>query len=129
MKQGFTLVETAVSLALVGLILLFVLNLYPSSLFAQHRAEERLAALRIARSVLDEQMIRPFNQLPVGMTTQVPVRLLDGIEYRCQVQVSGTGQADEKLLRTIRTTVSWRSHGQEFSVQCQQYKHKMAHNT
>ena len=129
MKAGFTLLETTVSLALVGLILLFVLNLYPSSLFAQHRAEERLTAIRIARSALDEQMIRPFNELPVGMTSELPVRLLDGIEYRCQVEVRKTGQADEKLLRSVRTTVRWRSHSQEFSVQCQQYKHKMAHNS
>lgn len=129
MRRGFTLVETAFSLALIGLVLLFVLNLYPSSLFAQHRAEERLTATRIARSLLDEQLVLPFNDLTVGLKRDLPVKKLDGIEYRSQLEVDKTSQADEKYLRVVRLTVRWQSHGKEFTVQRQVYKHKLAHNT
>ena len=127
MKRGFSLAETAVSLAVVSLILLFVLNLFPSALVAQKGAEERLQANSLARSLLEQQLDTPFAQLPVGLHRTLDPVEKDGVTYAMRLEVEDSPQADDKFLRVLRLVVRWQARGRQHQIQRQLFVHRLAH--
>ncbi len=127
MRKGFTLAEIAVSLGIVSLLLLFVLNLFPSALVAQKGAEERLQAGSLARSLLEQQLDVPFGQLPVGLRRSLPAVNRDGVLYQVQLQVDASQGVDARFLRVLRVMVRWQSRGQQRSLQRELHKHRLAH--
>ena len=127
MKRAFSLAETALSLTLIGLLLLFVLNLFPSALVAQKTAEHRLTASSLARSLLEEQMDQAFGQLPVGLERTLPPVSSGGVEYQPRFTVTASPQADPKYLRVLRLEVRWEFRGQTRLVVREVWKHQLPH--
>lgn len=126
-RNAFTLAETAISLALVGLVLLFVLNLFPSALVAQRSAEERTQAAGLARTLLEKQMNVAFAALQVGLRTPIAPVTIDGIDYSAELQVDSTPQADPKYLRVLRVVINWKSRNRNHTLQREIWKHRLPH--
>ena len=127
MKRGFTLAEMAVSLGIVSLLLIFVLNLFPSALVAQKGAEERLQAGSLARSLLEQQLDTPFGQLPVGLRRQLEPVSREGVLYQIRLEVDAGQGVDARFLRVLRVIVRWQSRGQQRIVQRELHQHRLAH--
>ena len=126
-RRAFTLAETAVSLALVGLVLLFVLNLFPSALVAQRSADERTRAVGLARTLVEQQLDLSFQVLPVGLRSTLNPVVIDGVTYQPELQVDSSPQADPAYLRVIRVIVRWRTRSQDHVIQRELWKHRLPH--
>lgn len=127
MRRGFGLTETVLSFALIGLLLVFVLNLFPSALAAQRNADERLQAATVARSALEQQLDLPFNQLPVGLRRDLEPVTIGAIQYKIRLEVDQSPSADPNYLRVVRMMVRWQSRGMEREIQRELCKHRLPH--
>ncbi len=127
MRRGFGLTETVLSFGLIGLLLIFVLNLFPSALAAQRSADERLQAATVARSALEQQLDQPFNQLPLGLRRELDPVTIGAIQYKVRLEVDQSPSADPKFLRVLRLVVGWKSKGIEREVKRELYKHRLPH--
>lgn len=127
MRRAFTLAETAVSLGIISLVLIFVLNLFPSALVAQKGAEERLQAGSLARSILEQQLDVPFQQLPVGLRRDLDPVTLEGVLYQIRFEVDQDATANPKFLRVLRVVIRWQTRGQQRKIQRELRKHRLAH--
>lgn len=78
---GLSLVEAIISLSLVGLIILFLLGLLPSSAFVVRRAEQQIAATHYAEEILAELGSLPLESLKEGLGTLTPYapKILNGV--------------------------------------------------
>ena len=108
--RGLTLIEVLFATTLIGLIIIFLFCLYPSSVMAVRRAEHRMKAVQLAQSILEVKRFGPFSELgtPPGMYNE-PVKGDDGTmftpsRYECY-EISGS---DPAYLKGIRVTVSWK---------------------
>ncbi len=63
MKRGAMLVEVVLSIALVAMVFLSVIELYPSSFVAHARARERVFASHLTESLLDHCAALPLDVL------------------------------------------------------------------
>lgn len=124
MRRGFSLAETAVALAVLGLILLFVLNLFPSAMVARLSAEQRVTAQSLARSALEQQLEVPFQQLRSG---PLPAVERDGVRYDLSLEVSPSPQARPEYLQVLTLTVQWTARGKVSRVQRQLYRYRLPH--
>ena len=125
MKRAFLLAETALSFALIGLALVFVLNLFPGARVAQRGAEERLKAGSLARTLLEERMDVPFRNLPVGLNQSLAPLTLDGVSYQPRLEVLSTPQANPGLLRILRVEVRWSTRGVSHSIRRELWRHRL----
>lgn len=124
MKKAFSLAETAVALAILGLLLLFVLNLFPSAMLARRNAEQRLVAQSLARSYLEQQMEVAFALLHSGSLGEVE---RDGVRYQISIEVSDSPQARPEYLKILKVTVQWSTQGRTLKVERQLYRHRLPH--
>lgn len=123
-NRGFSLAETAVALAVLGLILIFVLNLFPSAMVARATSEQRLTAQSLARSALEQHLETPFQQLRSG---PLPPVERDGVRYDLSLEVSPSPQARPEYLQVLTLTVRWTARGKAQQVQRQLYRHRLPH--
>ena len=127
MKRGFTLSETALSLALIGLLLIFLLNLFPSAILAQRQNEQRRRATGLSRTFLEQQMDRDFSALPSGLVYQFePVDSL-GTRYSSILRVSARPGTSDKFLRILQVEVTWQNRGRKLSVSRELWRYRLAH--
>ncbi len=83
--SGLSLVETILAVSLVGLIILFLLGLLPSSGFLVRQAEQQLSATNYAEEIMAELGSVPFAVLKGGvgtLTAQSPGFLAGKLEDR-----------------------------------------------
>ena len=106
-RSGLSLVETIVALGIVSLVIILVVNLYPSAMATLRHAERLGIADGLAHSLLEEQMARPFSQLTPGDSKDVDPQELEGITYKCRSEVFKYPDTDEKRLLGLRVTVEW----------------------
>jgi len=104
-KRGFSLLEVVVSISLVGLIVIFVLTLWPSSIVASQAADEQIEAESLAQSHLEESRAVPFSSLGIG-TQQLSS---PGDRYRVFREVFQPPGTDPDQTVGIRITVLWES--------------------
>lgn len=64
--QGFTLIETIFSSLFIGVAVLAIINLFPGAYLSIRKSEMQIQSDVIAKSILDEVRITPFNQLDLS---------------------------------------------------------------
>lgn len=125
MKRGFSLAETAVAMAILGLVLIFVLNLFPRAILLRRISEQRLQAQSLARSALEEQLAEPFDRLH---SQDLGPRESDGVRYQLSLEVTSSPQASAEFLRRLRLTVRWSFQGRSQHLERVLYRHRLAHH-
>lgn len=113
--KGLTLLETLFSVFLVATVLLFLLELYPTTLLAERRAQQKQQAGNLAQSLVHDYLAPPFNQLQPGTETLDPT-VIDGCEFSAQREVFAVDGANPDYVLGIRVVVSWQERGAQFSV-------------
>ena len=109
--RAFTLVETLLSMTLLGLVCILVLNIFPSALFSVRSGEERYLAGSLADTILEEESARSFGERPVGTTRELSPIKVDQVEYRRKLEVLSVNTADPQYCRAFRATVEWTARG------------------
>lgn len=109
--RGLTLIEVIVSILILSLVLIFVLNLFPSAMAAARQGEQLVCADNIASSLLDDYASRPFSQLVVGID-YLEEQKFDNIAYRPRVETLEIPGTDPENLKAIRALVEWEFRGQ-----------------
>lgn len=118
MRRGVSLLEIIFSLFLLGLIIVMVANLYPSTLGSVRYTGQRLEANNLASSVIDQQMAVPFDQLLPGPPQALPTVNGKGTVYRPSLEIYLPNEPNTRpgLLIGLRVRVEWVDHGISHSV-------------
>ena len=124
MRRAFSLAETAVAMAVLGLTLLLVLNLFPSAMLARRASEQRLQAQSLARSYLEQQLEVSFHLLRSGPLAEVEK---EGVSYRIRLEVTDSPQARPEYLKVLRVVVQWNERGRPQELERQLYRHRLPH--
>mgnify|MGYP001247316618 CR=1 FL=1 len=126
MKRGFTLLETIFASVLFGFIVLFVLNLYPSSMVAVRRGESQIIADNFAQTILEDLRSRSFYNVS---TTSPPTYLkwtYGQTDYIPTVTVAYDSDASlERYLKIATVTVSWDFQRRTNKVEHTMYLHNV----
>ena len=109
-RRGFSLMEAIVALALLGLIVVLVLNIFPSTLYASQKASEQIEAENLAQSYLEEARLKPFSTLHLG--APLPLTPADA-KFRVTQEFYQPVGTDEEQTRGIRIIVHWSNKGTE----------------
>lgn len=121
--RGLTLIETIIASCLLGLVILGVFTLLPSSLVAVRSAEHRIRADALAQEWLETLRERPFEKLTLGaLSPQPAAQDWVGVTFRTQVEVYQLPAADVDLLKRIRVTVNWKFRGLERQLTQETYR-------
>jgi general secretion pathway protein I len=115
-RAGFTLLEIAVALAIVGIGMVACMQVFSGSLKLQDRASRQSRAVLVARVGMDELLMRPNDQLRDGCEDRPPGA--DGFRMRRCVRTAGPEdgvepdekEADtqmEQVLRYLEVAVAW----------------------
>ena len=99
------------SFALLGLVIVLLLNLFPSSIAAVRLGEQRYRAQTMASSLLEQKMSVPFSQLLVGTRVTLPVQQFEGVDYQSRLEVDKVTGSDPAVLRSVRVSVEWTVRG------------------
>lgn len=100
--------EAIVALALLGLVVVLVLNIFPSALFATQKASEQIEAEGLAQSYLEEARALPFSSMDPGTTTTLTPA---GAKYEVTREFFDAMGTDSEQTRGIRITVHWANKG------------------
>jgi prepilin-type N-terminal cleavage/methylation domain-containing protein len=106
-KRGVTLIESILALSLLSVLLIVLLNLFPSSMRAVRQAEERQAAHALASSLLEQQAALPFASLTPGPPRDLPPQTIDKVRFESTLEVFRVPDSEEKFLRGLRVVVLW----------------------
>ena len=114
MRRGLSLLETVVAAFLFMLVVILVLNLFPSSLLALTQAELKARAARLAQSRLNEVRLRPFESLQVqGPREELLGEEYQGARLRAFLDVRRDPDSDPDRLKVLRVTVQWDERGRK----------------
>ncbi|MCI0347077.1 MAG: type II secretion system GspH family protein [Chloroflexi bacterium] len=115
-RAGFTLLEIAVALAIVGIGMVACMQVFSGSLRLQDRASRQSRAVLVARVGMDDLLMRPYDRLRNGCEDR-PAGA-DGIRMRACVRKAGPedglqepeGDLDPQLElepRFLEVAVAW----------------------
>lgn len=121
-RRAFALGETLLAFTIISLVLILLLNLFPSSLATVRRSEIRFQALTLADNTLEQQVARPFADLIVATSTQQAVG-----DFQVQTQVLTIAGEDSAWLKNVRVTVRWRDRDQPRQLIRELRVHRLAH--
>ena len=111
-RRGFTLVETIFSTLFISLTVLAIINLFPGAYLSVKRSETQLQADMLAKSIIEELRVTPFNLLISGPYTKsgppFDLKKLDGITYSPQVTIYDVPGTDPSIVRGVKVQVSYR---------------------
>lgn len=107
LQKAFSLMEVVVSLALMGLVIILVLNIFPSSLFATQSASNQIEAQMLAQSTLEEVRSAPFSGLSAGVTTLSP----PDSKYQVTREIFEPAGTDSEQTLGVRIRVRWNVKG------------------
>lgn len=105
--RGLSLIETIFSLAVLGLIAIVVLDLFPASMLASRHNEQKMQAEMLAESLLATEAARPFDRLVIGPAQPVPPSTVDGVEYRPELEVRQVEDKNVDYLKSVIVRVRW----------------------
>lgn len=103
---GLSLMEVTFSLFLLGLVTVFVMNLFPSSMITVKQAEYKFQANLLCETLLAEELARPYESLEVASVTP-GARTVERVDYVTNVEVLEITGRDPDHIKNIRATVSW----------------------
>lgn len=107
------------AVALLGLIVTYVVNLFPMSWFALQQSREQAHGAEVASAALEASRSRPFNSFIVGSSTpQTPV-VLDGLTYTPTLTASAVPGENTTYLVNLTVTVTWTSRNTAHQVSMQ----------
>lgn len=106
-KSAFTLVETLLSITLLGFVMILVMNLFPTSMASVRKAEQRYHAGTLASSILEQQASLPFQQLAVGTSRDLYTDTAQSVQYRPHLEIQKVAGEDVRFLKSLRVTVKW----------------------
>jgi len=114
-RAGFTLLEVAVALAIVGIGMVALMQVFSGSLKLQDRASRQSRAVLVARVGMDELLMRPTDELHDGCEDR-PAGA-DGFRMRRCVRKAGPEDGVEEsndpeaqmeqVLRYLEVSVAW----------------------
>lgn len=107
MRRGLSLLETVVATFLFLLVVMLVVNLFPSSLFSLQQAELKQRAERLAQSRLNEVRVKKFSSL-------TPTALAPEDEFTSRLDVLPYPGSNLKILRV---TVEWTERNEKRHVE------------
>jgi prepilin-type N-terminal cleavage/methylation domain-containing protein len=112
--QGFTLLEVLVATALMGIVLVALLKVLSSAVWAQEAATGNMQALLVAEKVLQENC-------DVASLTAATYQGRDGnfnylVRITPQYELSNPQQNRLVMCSLIQVTVSWRERGRTKSL-------------
>jgi prepilin-type N-terminal cleavage/methylation domain-containing protein len=119
-QYGFSLIEVIMAVTILGLVIMFIFNLYPSSVLAIRHAEHRLRAVNLAQSILEEKRSGPFSALAAA-TDLKDVTGDDGVIYHPVYEPFIVLGADPNRLRGIRVTVTWTAQEKQYAISQEAY--------
>jgi prepilin-type N-terminal cleavage/methylation domain-containing protein len=111
-SAGFTLLEIAVCLAILGIGIVAVMQIFGGSLRLQDRASRETRAVLYARGLMDELLIRPEIK---NHTEERPITA-EGFKAKVEVRNAGSNEGlDDKVLdvdigiglRVLTVQVAW----------------------
>ena len=127
-RRGATLIEVLLAFTLTALMIVLILNLFPTSMATVRQAEQRQVAGTLAESQLERRARLPFSSLPVGLREQIPSPPpQDGIEYHTQLEVTQVLGEDPQFLRALKVTVRWDYRGRSLQLTRQLYLHRLSY--
>jgi type II secretory pathway pseudopilin PulG len=106
-RRGISLIEVMVSLAIVFLLCIFVLNLFPSSLIAIRHGESRLDAQRVAEATLEQARALSFDLWTTGTVQSKPPQLCNGLAFTPVLTIAAVSGYPSTSLKSYRVVVSW----------------------
>ena len=109
-RLGLSLIEMVVSLALLGVMVIFLLNLLPASINTIRQAEMRSQASKLVRSKLEDYAATPFDQLTVGNTT-LPDATVEGGSVQWSLSVYAIYNTDSNYIKGLQISASWVDQG------------------
>jgi type II secretory pathway pseudopilin PulG len=104
--RGVSLVELVVTLFVIGIMLILLLNLFPTSMATVKQGERYLQAETLAQSILEQQRARPYKELEVGIYLLDPVRY-EGSDLTPTLEVFVIDDVPPEDLLGLRVTVTW----------------------
>lgn len=119
MKRGFGLVDAIFATAVLFLIGLFVLNLFPGSLLAIAMTRDRLQANNLCQGEMATARHTGFSDLSFGTTERTVVA--DGTKFRIKREVYPIDGRDDSLIRGVKVSVEWTIRGKTREAQLETY--------
>lgn len=120
-RGGFSLLEAILAITTLAVVLILVFNLFPTSLWAMRKAEHRMQADTMARTLLNEYRAMPFSRL-TELTLEPPQALppqrgAGEVDFYPVIEVRRVGDTPPERLVELRVTIDWSSRGQGQIVQ------------
>ena len=126
MRGGFTLLETIFASVLFGFIVLFIVNLFPSSIVAVHRGESQIIADNFAQTILEDLRSRSFYNVSVISPPTYQKWTYGETDYLPTVAVAYDSDSTlEPYLKIAQVTISWKFQRRNNSVVHTMYLHSV----
>lgn len=117
MRRGFTLLETIFASVLFGFIVLFVLNLYPSSIVAVRRGETQIIADNCAQAILEDLRSRSFYNVNVAAPPAYQKWVYGGTDFVPTVTLAYDSDPNlEPFLKIATVNITWTFQNRTNSV-------------
>ncbi len=101
--------ELILSFFLLGLVVVLIFNLYPTSVASVRYSGQRLQANALAESLLQQQLAIPFSQLVPGPPRALPAVDGQGTRFQPTLEIFPADRPATKpgLLLGLRVRVTW----------------------
>lgn len=119
-RRGLSLAETVLATTLAGMMLVLIINLFPSSMATVRKAELRLRAATLADSLLEQKSVLPFSKLPVGLSQETEEK-----PFHLTFTVVKVDAENDSYLRELRVKVQWEDRGVKLELTRKLYKHRL----
>jgi len=131
-RRGFTILETIYASILFAFITLFILNIYPGSMVAIHRADTQIVADNFAQTILEDLRSRSFANLDVNNEPYYVQLIYGNTEYTPVVDLmyhqdytAANADVREGFLKVARVTVRWKFQHRDREVVHVMYLHNI----
>lgn len=124
-SAGFTLIETIWASLILSFVVLFIMNLYPSSFGALRRSESSIIADGFAEQILEDLRSRAFNNVKPGAPPAYEPQLYGEIYYYPNVEVSYHPDAAKEHLKVAEVKVDWTYKDKKYQVLHVGYLHNV----
>ena len=120
-----TLAETLVSLTVLILVMLSVLNLFPSSMSILRTTRSGWLARSAAQDKIEELASRPFATIPLGFDEEGEVTLSDDSKCHFHTTVTRVDGHSPEHLKRIRCEVVWKGKVNDKTASQEMYVHSV----
>lgn len=117
--------ETLVSLTVLILVMLSVLNLFPSSMSILRTTRSGWLARAAAQDRIEEMASRPFATIPIGFDEEGEITLSDDSKCHFHTTVSAVDGHKPEHLKRVRCQVTWKGKVNEKSASQEMYVHSV----